>query len=133
MTVPTTPVAQLRRMTAEFDDTYYNDLQMQEFLDRATVNSITSMDKAALLVWLEKMARYATMVDIVESGSERKLSQLYKNASAQVALYSKYVDGVIEQEMATTANLRVPGRSSTIWGGVPVKDPVLYGPTGPRA
>lgn len=133
MTTPTTPVMQLRRMTAEFDDTYYTDPQMQEFLDRATSNSITSMDRAALYVWLEKLARYASMVDIVESGSERKLSQLYKNAAAQVALYTKYVEVEVERVTAATALTRVPGRPSTVWGGVPVKDPVLNGPLGPRA
>lgn len=131
---PTMPVQQLRRMTAEFGTEFYTDAQMEEFLVRATsTQDIISMDRAALYVWLEKLARYATMVDVVESGSERKLSQLYKNAAAQVALYTKYVEAEVDRVTAEVALTRVPGRSSTIWGGVPVKDPVLYGSLGPRA
>lgn len=132
MTTPaaTTPVQLLRRMTAEYGDEFYTDGQMQEFLDRSTENSITNMDKAALLVWLEKMARYATMTDVVESGAERKLSQLYKNAVSQVELYSRFVETAIDR---VAENYRVPGRSSTVWGGVPNRDPVHYGPSSTRA
>lgn len=68
-------VARLRRLTdvAEDDETYTSDLLGQLIDD-------LGMETAAGTVWREKAAKYAGLVDVTESGSSRRLSQLYDQA-----------------------------------------------------
>jgi hypothetical protein len=128
----TPPVRRLRRLTGEHGPEFYSDAEMQEMLTAYTAQGETDYDRAALAIWAEKMARYASMVDMAESGAERKLSQLYKNAQGMYALYSKKVQDKDDELAAKVADIRVAGRSTTIWGGVPVLDRVLHEGLGPR-
>lgn len=126
------PIVELRRMTGEATTSVYSDDELQIRLARVTVGGVVNLNHAALQMWREKMARYASLTDIAESGSERKLSQLYKNAAGQVKMYSDLVDKDDSTSMDEKRALRVPGRSSAIWGGR-YTDRVLYGSLGPRA
>lgn len=64
-----------------------------------------SINAAALDGWLIKMAYYSKYVDVDESGSTRRLSQMFKNAEAMVAFYQKATD----TENATAAVHRKQG------------------------
>jgi Cdc6-like AAA superfamily ATPase len=68
-------IAELRLFTAEADDSNYTDEQLAAIIDAAT-----SIKSAAETVWLQKAARYASLVNVSESGSSRSLSDLQKNA-----------------------------------------------------
>lgn len=68
-------VARLRLLTDLPDDvTPYTDEYLSGLIDAY------GMDAAASLLWKEKAAKYAGMVDMTESGSSRKLSQLREAA-----------------------------------------------------
>lgn len=51
-----------------------------------------SLNAAALEGWLMKAAYYSRFVDVEESGSSRRLSQMFKNAEAMVNFYRKAAD-----------------------------------------
>lgn len=128
----TPPIRRLRRLTGEHGDEFYSDDEMQEMLTAYTDQGVIDYDRAALAIWAEKMGRYASMVDMVESGAERKLSQLYKNAQGMYLLYSNKVEDADNLVLASVKDIRVAGRSTAIWGGVPVRDRVLHEGLGPR-
>lgn len=70
-------VEQLRRMTdvADDDETYTYEV-LATYID----NLGEDMAAAAGAVWAEKAASYAGLVDVTESGSSRRLSQLHTQA-----------------------------------------------------
>lgn len=68
-------VAELRRLTAIPDiEEPYTDGFMGGLIDAEGING------AAALLWREKAAEFVTAVDMSESGSSRKFSDLHKNA-----------------------------------------------------
>lgn len=128
-----TDIARFRRMIGEPTETSYSDGDITTILQAVTVDTVTNWNLAAMTVWEEKAAKYAGLTDIVESGSERKLSQLHKQALGQVKLYTDKVSAELGVSSAVVAGIRVPGRSSAVWGGTAIVDPVMYGDLGPRA
>ncbi|MFJ6198833.1 hypothetical protein [Micromonospora sp. NPDC092111] len=58
---------------SEDDETYTSDLLGLMIDD-------LGIEMAAATVWKEKAAKYAGLVDVTESGSSRRLSQLYDQA-----------------------------------------------------
>lgn len=125
--------AKFRRMINERTEAVYTADDVTAILAAVTVGEVVNFNLAALEVWREKMAKYADLTDIAESGSERKLSQLYKQAQGQVKMYESLVakdEGIL---VAQVTSIRVPGRSSAVWGGTGASDPVLNGSLGPRA
>jgi hypothetical protein len=80
-------VAALRRFVAEPDDSTYTDVMLGAILDASE-----SANAAAYEIWLQKAAGYADVVDISEGGSQRKNSDLYKNAMTMAALFKARVD-----------------------------------------
>lgn len=93
LTGSTPPVTRLREMTdagTEFDDS-----QLQATIDSNTdpVTGVIDYDAAARHIWSIKAARYAALVDVSESGSSRKLSDLHKNALAMVKQYTPSSEG----------------------------------------
>lgn len=74
----------VRDYTNEPDDTNgWPDARIEEYIDRTT-----TLNEAASIVWRVKAAQYATLVDVSESGSTRKLSDLRKNAMDMSAHYA---------------------------------------------
>jgi hypothetical protein len=127
-------LAQIRRMVNEPTEVNYSDAALLAlFAQNTNTQGWLSLNGVALSIWNEKLARYAELTDISESGSERKLSQLYKNAANQVKLYLSYVQK--EQDLAASAasGARVVGRSSAVWSSENGAERVLYGSLGPRA
>lgn len=68
------------------DETYPDDL-LAEILDDAG-----SVPGAAAVIWREKAAGLASVVDVVESGSSRKLGDLAKNALTMASAMQDIVD-----------------------------------------
>jgi hypothetical protein len=85
ITVPGMYIDALRGMIGE---SALSDEQLATVLvanrnDDGTFN----LNRAASDVWLGKAAQYAELVDVSESGSSRKLSDLHKNALTMAARY----------------------------------------------
>lgn len=87
-------------------ETRFTDLQLAMIYDLAGSN----LDKATLEGWRWKMAYYAQLVDITESGSDRNLSQKFKQAKDMVDFWRKFI---ADDDVATSAALagRVVGRA----------------------
>lgn len=66
-------------------DTLFTDEQIQDFLGRGN-GSLTS---SAFYGWTAKAALLANLVDIARGSSRDSLSQLHKQALAQVELYHR--------------------------------------------
>ncbi len=76
-------LAELRRMIDEPGQDPYTD----EMLG-ARIDASSDLRSLASDIWLEKSARYASMVDVREGNSDRKLSQLHAQASKMAASYA---------------------------------------------
>ena len=59
------------------DKAPYDDISLNTRLDAAS-----SPQSLAREIWLEKAAKYASLVNVSESGSSRAMSDLHKNAIA---------------------------------------------------
>lgn len=79
---------QLRRNTGEVGSSTYTDPVLDVYIDDAGGD----LDIAASVIWQEKAASYAELVDITEAGSSRKNSDLYKNAIDMAAKYAASSD-----------------------------------------
>ena len=66
-------VAALRLLIAESDELNYTDTVLGDRLDAVTGNG----DLVAYQIWTEKAAGAATLVDISEGGSSRKMGDIY--------------------------------------------------------
>lgn len=83
-------LASLRRAAdIPADDTTYTEILISPLIDSLGVNG------AAAVVWREKAAKYASMVNITEAGSSRSMSDLQKNALEMAALYTRLADAEI--------------------------------------
>ena len=68
-------------------NTFFLDAEIDDLL----LESGNDFNRAALKGWQEKMAEFAKFVDVDESGSNRKLATLFKNAQAMVRHYAEVV------------------------------------------
>lgn len=73
-----TQIAELRRLINEPDDVApWTGAVLAARIDEDPTLDLRTL---AATIWREKAATYAGLVDIKEGNSDRKLSQLYKNA-----------------------------------------------------
>lgn len=82
-------IAELRRMIGES----LNESPWDDATIAALIDASPSMNVAAMKSWEQKAATYASMVDVSESGSSRRLSQLQEQALRMVAYYRGLVEG----------------------------------------
>lgn len=61
----------------------YDDISISSRLDTAS-----SPEALATQIWREKAARYASLVNVSESGSSRNLSDLHDHALKMAAVYA---------------------------------------------
>lgn len=80
---------EIRRLKLIVGSEMFTDEQLGEVLDAFEGELEDKLDLAAAQVWEIRAGRYHTMVDISESGSSRKMSDLHKNALAMAAYYGK--------------------------------------------
>src|SRR5688572_2437766 len=81
-------IAEVRLLTAEPDQDFYTDADLNGQIDAASGN----LDLVARDIWLEKAARYVAIVDISEAGSSRSNSVLHARAMQMVAFFEKRLD-----------------------------------------
>lgn len=85
-------IAELRRLVDEPTTDTYSDVELGDKLD----SSAGDVHMAAYLVWTEKAASYASMVNVSESGSSRSMGDMYKNAlnlaNHHIALSSQSIE-----------------------------------------
>lgn len=95
-------ILELRGLVAEPDDENgWSDEKLGLFLDGAvTVNA------AASQVWSVKAADFAGLVDVSESGSSRKLGDLFKNAKEMAS----YFKGLDNSDVAVVVDVPVVSR-----------------------
>jgi hypothetical protein len=80
-------IAQLRLLIAEPTEDTYSDEVLSDLLDASA-----SANHAALEIWTQKAAAYTRLVDISEGGSQRKNSDLLKNALLMAEVYQNRID-----------------------------------------
>lgn len=84
-------------------NTFFLDDEVSDLL----VEAGNDFNRAALKGWQEKMAEYAKFVDVDESGSNRKLATLFKNAESMVRHYA----GVVGVDVEAAVGHGVVGRA----------------------
>lgn len=65
-------------------ETFFTDIEIIDLLAYAG----DDLDVATLEGWRRKMARFARLIDVNESGADRPLSQKFKNAKSMVEFWS---------------------------------------------
>jgi len=81
----------------EETDTLFLDTDLQSIIDRFLGDFLLCMYYG----WIAKAGQLAVLIDINESGSDRKLSQRYKHANSQVKLYEKLLEKEADELVAT--------------------------------
>jgi len=75
-------IARLRRMIdAVDDDSVYTDELLSDLID------VEGFEASAAMIWKEKASSFAALVDMTESGSTRRLSQLADQALKMAATF----------------------------------------------
>lgn len=80
-------IADLRRLINEPDD-------VEPFTDAVLtvrIDADPDLKSLAAIIWREKAATFASLVDVKEGNSDRKLSQLYKQALEMASNFSAEV------------------------------------------
>lgn len=95
-------IANLRLMVDEQDEEFYTDDELNDRIDAAALAGYT-LNFPARDIWMEKAARYSTLVNISEGGSSRANGDLWARAKGMVELYS----GFLVSETALVAGPRV--------------------------
>lgn len=91
-------IAALRLLIAEPTEDTYEDEALGAVLDAAEGDG----NRAAAVIWTQKAASYATLVDVAESGSSRKLSDLHKNALTLAGQFGMAADAVVNPPQVGT-------------------------------
>lgn len=86
-------------------DTMFTNTEIRDFL----VSVGNDLDLASVEGWLHKAARYAVLVDINENGSDRNLSQKFRNSQKMADFWSKRVAEAHKSRSGAVAG-RVVGR-----------------------
>lgn len=83
-------IARLRRVTdlSDEDETYTDGLLS------ALIDEI-GLETAASTIWREKAAGYASLIDVTESGSSRRLSQLHDQAIKMAGVVGPVDEGTV--------------------------------------
>jgi hypothetical protein len=102
-------------------DTFFSDDEIQDLLDTANAAN-QGLFFAAVLGWSAKAGEYARLIDINESGGDRKLSQRYRQALQQL----NYYQGRAETDLLLlTSQGRFAGAAPIDWAGVEQSPQVL--------
>jgi hypothetical protein len=82
-------IAELRRLINEPTSETYTDIVLS-----ARIDTSDSLRGLAATIWREKAATFAGLVDVKEGSSDRKLSQLYKQALEMATNFESGADVV---------------------------------------
>lgn len=92
----------LRRMTGEDDSTKYTNADLDIFISDAGGD----INLAASVIWAEKAADYADLVNISEAGSSRSNSDLFKHAADQRDHFRSIADATSGAGIPTATTTR---------------------------
>lgn len=92
-------IAMVRRNTNEPTTESYTDDEIGDYVDAAGVSVAT------VIIWRQKAATYAELVDVSEAGASRKFSDLHKHALSMADEFEPKADGTTPG--ATTARAKV--------------------------
>lgn len=96
-------IAQLRLLIAESEDLPpYTDVALGARIDAAQ----SELNLVAYDVWTEKAASAASLVDISEGGSSRKMGDLYEQALSMAAHFGSQVPGGVEPDAPRATRIR---------------------------
>lgn len=88
----------VRRNTDEQNSDTYSDDEVGALVDGFGVAGATAT------IWEQKAAQVSTLVNVTEAGASHAMSDIYKNAAAQAAYWSKKV---ADEAAATTGRVRI--------------------------
>lgn len=91
MTTPVTVTAEdIQHVRTYADETTLTDPEVAALIAaNSDEDGTLNLDRAVAAAWRRKAASYARMMDVSESGSSRKMSDLHKNALAMAGTYDK--------------------------------------------
>lgn len=82
-------------------DEMFTDTELLEFLNGATsTTGVTSVNLAVADIWRAKAGKYASLADVTEAGSSRKLGDLYKHALEMAAAFQGKYDAELSVGVA---------------------------------
>lgn len=84
-------IATVRQNVNESTNETYSDEVIGAMVDASDVAGATAA------IWRQKAARYAELVDVTESGSSHRYSDLHKNALAMAKSWDRPVDELIAE------------------------------------
>jgi hypothetical protein len=91
-------------------DTFFTDDELNGLL----LASEYGVEGAAVIGWAVKAGEFARLIDINESGGDRKLSQKFRNANTQL----QYYQGLVETKIANSTAVGRVGPKSIDWAGM---------------
>jgi hypothetical protein len=96
-------IAQLRDMINELDDTNgWTDEKLEEIIDRTLkADGTVNLRRAAGEIWEAKAGSFATLNDVTESGSSRRLSQTFDHYMKMAALFGSTDEDPIAAALAS--------------------------------
>jgi hypothetical protein len=107
-------LARLRDMIAEVDDTDgWDDATLETYINQTlNTNGTTNLRAAAADVWAAKAAKFSELVDVTESSSSRRNSQIFEHARKMADSYAaSAVDpGVVASRRTQSIAMRRPTR-----------------------
>lgn len=92
-------------------DTFFTDTEINDLLDEGDNHNL---NYSAAVGWTWKMAEYARLIDMKESGSERIYSQKFRQARIQAEYFQGLADATQAQVIASarTVGKSVPWAAS---------------------
>lgn len=104
---PVDEVVRIRKLSGELEQTTLSFLDIVAYMEPWTT-SAGDVDEFAVArdIWLYKAAKLADLVDVSESGSNRKLGDLYKQALAMAETIGKQSPLIRNSELAAVASAR---------------------------
>lgn len=101
-------ISNLRLMVDEPDETNYTEGELSDMIDVALASGYT-LNLPARDIWLQKAARFSTLVNMSEGGSSRSNGDLFARAKGMADLYS----GLVTKEGKVISNTGVVIRQLT--------------------
>lgn len=77
-----------RQYANEPDDTNgWTDQKISDYIDSFAIDGVADVDWAAHEYWTQKASATASLVDVSENGSSRKMSDAHKNAVTMASYF----------------------------------------------
>jgi hypothetical protein len=98
-------IAEVRRNTDERVDENWGDPAISALIDVGSVSS------ASAVIWRQKAAQYADLVDVSEAGASHAFSDLHKNALTMAGQYDAQYQVEVQASTGGRAKVKVIDRA----------------------